>query len=538
MRRHYIHIGPSVKDYAQQIAPGVDWASDLYEDITDHGRCLTILPLGDNARGRRVGLYGDKYYCEAGEDFNRADCLFIFRAASADRNLPSTQPFKRDAEITLLRTEKHVAALDPIAYLFDAAESDSESARLSVPQPDLPRTVLLSSQSKQLLEHVPDALRHAWRPGKATQKWTNFSEFIEAASTVWIRRRLAPFTPLRPRYESLLKGLLKPVALGAKERDQLMSMFSIEMLNAFVRHNREAPSEALDLLKDLSTLEVSAAFHASVWSAMLVGLDAAGIRRELHECCDPIDGLHADKTHLNVWEKNILDAIEAVANNNRDESLIELCDRAAGDREPLSVIAAWARRLQFQDTNAQIRLGESVQPLTAATIPDQPEIDAPLSSRAPDQPREQIGDTSRDAELDRWILRMNVTDDEHLNRIGSDIRHSCTRMGDLGVVIQSPNDVAVVVSELMSLQTKVSEWLTQLPKTSQLSLDYKECSDALHRARSVLGNSIGPYIEELRITPSDLNRSLDLYERAEALSAMPEWISKLWSMRDQKERTS
>src|SRR5262249_25473424 len=107
MRRHYIFIPSHLREYALQAgAIDSDWAMSVFEDITENARKLTVLPMAPNERGGRIGLCGDKFFCQAGMDWNRRDCLVVFRVEKADDNLPNSIPIPYAGEYRTLPASK------------------------------------------------------------------------------------------------------------------------------------------------------------------------------------------------------------------------------------------------------------------------------------------------------------------------------------------------------------------------------------------------------------------------------------------------
>ena len=100
--RHYIKLIGNLQEYATQVDPSVpNWQEAVFSDVTEGGTKLIIECLQPNERGLRVGLCGDKYYCEAGVDRDRDDCLFVFKVESATRRQPKSIPRTYPAQLFL-----------------------------------------------------------------------------------------------------------------------------------------------------------------------------------------------------------------------------------------------------------------------------------------------------------------------------------------------------------------------------------------------------------------------------------------------------
>ena len=59
----------------------------IFDDATEKGRCLRVLPLLQNPMGVRASVYGDEFYFEVGRDKLRPDALYITRIERMRRNI-------------------------------------------------------------------------------------------------------------------------------------------------------------------------------------------------------------------------------------------------------------------------------------------------------------------------------------------------------------------------------------------------------------------------------------------------------------------
>src|SRR5688500_13108294 len=95
---HYVKVLGHLREWAVRVAGGShEWQADLFADLTDGGRQIAWLPLADNREGGRIGLSGNRYFCEAGVDQEREDTLYVFRVVAADRRPLRQVPARYDA---------------------------------------------------------------------------------------------------------------------------------------------------------------------------------------------------------------------------------------------------------------------------------------------------------------------------------------------------------------------------------------------------------------------------------------------------------
>jgi len=117
--KHYLKILEWLEPHAKRAHPlPADWVQALFDDLTENGRVITVVRLAPNASGPRIGLCGEKFFCEAGIDNTREDALFISRVDSAER-LPETVPNRHPGQFALLGSGRPgTEVLDPVRSLF------------------------------------------------------------------------------------------------------------------------------------------------------------------------------------------------------------------------------------------------------------------------------------------------------------------------------------------------------------------------------------------------------------------------------------
>lgn len=279
---YYLQLSPGLAEYVHQITPGVtNWEQAVFRDITEGGTLLVVEPLPKIDERERLGLCGDIYYCEAGPDWERPDCLFVFKVEKAARRQIKTVPARHSARVYLYES-KFSERLSPISQLWPTAAEPRLSilAEGGTIRPE-------SSPSEQLLKlmaNVPAEIRTVWRPSKGTEKPLASDELLAVLRKPWTKFRLESFMRLTARQESLLKGLIPNPQLGGKERARLLALFDVDMLNAYARQSNASEHTLFEVLSSLASLPLPQTTRARVWAAIARGLDADRFLRELRGC--------------------------------------------------------------------------------------------------------------------------------------------------------------------------------------------------------------------------------------------------------------
>lgn len=522
MRRHYIFIPTYLRQYALQAgATDSDWAKSLFDDITENGSKLTVAPLGANERGERIALYGDKFYCQAGVDLNREDCLFVFRIERADDRLPTSIPTRYDGEYRVLTASRTgIVQLDPVATLLGITEKPAPLP----PPPAISARTTLTAQANELIGRAPDSLRLRWRPGHEVTRTNQVDEFLAQIRRPWIRFRLDQYSRPTPRQDALLKDLMHPQQLLQKDRDGLLGLFSLDLINSIVRQNSKADGMFYSMLEELSHLDLPAYVQGSIWGAMLAGLDSLSTRRELYSVADALESIHPQQEISPDWENPVLRAIRASASRNSDDTLIELADRAESEGRALAVISAWSKRLQFQEALPK----EEEQEL----IPPELLIFPEHSNRDVKPSRPALAETTQSASvprgfhkpLDRWVLRMGMPDVERIESLTVEMENAFLELAVVATEAKTIHGMIGLLDQLASIQTKLAAWINELPSDEQLKKDYAAAEAVYESANLTLPGTLEPLLENARISPLDLAQIITLLGQRELLAALPQWI--------------
>ncbi|MCI0722229.1 MAG: protein kinase [Acidobacteria bacterium] len=536
-RRHYIAIPLTLNEWVSRITPGVmDPATKVFGDITEGGKRLTIVPLGDNEVGRRIGLCGDIYFCEAGQK-ERTDCLFVFKVEDAKKRLPQTTPVKYEAEF-FLRTQRSPGDyLDPIEELFSSYVTQGQ-LETGLMGSSAAQSVLYGKPSERLLEIVrsaPAPLRHKWRPRRRETDDLSVEEFLKSLRIPWFKYRLENLASLTPRQEALIEGGTKPKEMGKKERNALLTaLLNFNLLNGFSKANSGNPGLVHNFLDDLSDLASSDFLHSSVWGSMLSGLDTQELKRELHSVADALLAIPSENEQ--VWAAALFENLLVVASRGQDSALHEVVENGKDQSRPLEFLARWAMRQEFpaEGTGPVLSAGsdDKVPPSEQPSIPTAgQEVSAVVLE--PKQIPPELGtpekvSSLRGAVFDQWVHGLRIPELPDLDRIKAQIVERLSRVtADIALLKPGPA-FGQIALHLRQLQSDLSTWVPQLPDPAILDADYDEGGKAYDRAYSVVGQELDEILANQRVRPRDLAEAADLVAtHIDVLKKLPSWILDL-----------
>ncbi len=123
--QHTIRIIDSLKEWATKISgESSRWASEVFDDLTEEGKCIIYYRLPSTGKGPGIALCGDIYICEASIDNNRDDTLFVYYINDATQRFPLREPSRYEAEFRLAKgTGGYAPKGDAVSHLFATAKS-------------------------------------------------------------------------------------------------------------------------------------------------------------------------------------------------------------------------------------------------------------------------------------------------------------------------------------------------------------------------------------------------------------------------------
>lgn len=524
MPRHYIKLRSSLEDLVRQIDPGVnDWEAEVIRDITENGTLLVIETLQPTDQGPRVGLCGDKFYCEAGPDRDRNDCVFVFRVLDAAQRTPRSIPRRYSAQIHRFEG-RYSKELDSTEEIWEVSPKGGTLFSVAASLEPFKIDVGPSEQLQKLLASIPQDIRKAWHPGTHIQEPANPDEFLKLIRRPWAKFKLDRFVRLTTRQDSLIKGLIPNPSLARQERSRLLALFDLNMLNGFVRNASDPKDLNLsELLRTLAVLPLSNEVRARIWGSMARTLESDVFVRELTEVSAKLNqDLSTRNGNGSEWWQHLSAVLSWRMKSLREEhwsNLLQECDDAPN---PLESFALW-----IQDNIVAPNAGRDadtpeVQGDVFAVLNHESVKIEPLNEQFKHElPTALSTDVSIVYE---WLFGLQGLDNESLNSTLEDIRITSEQLiaaSSAPIDIQTISDLS---SLLLETQEKIQEWLSNLPEFAASSAEFTAGLNAYRRAHDLIGSNVDELLRTSLPSPRDLFEAANLFEREDLLHAMPVWV--------------
>ncbi|MEN6437488.1 MAG: protein kinase family protein [Syntrophobacter sp.] len=512
MPRHYIRVVDRLEPWAKKVQPDkVNWQKAIFDDITDGGKLLRIIPVLKDERPA-IGIYGETYYCEAGKDRDHTDALFLYRVDSAGIHLPSSVPkvYHADFELTT-QGQKVFETFDSVDEIF--------SFLIEKPQTSLPVSNKVNAALAGILSSSPAELRTLWRPRRKSANGGSEEKFLQTARRLWKLFGLSKYSTVEVRHDGILSGLITPTNAEGLQED-LVRVFSVGLLNSFALGTTQDPQAILNLLFELSVLPIPASARASVWSSMASGLDYTGLCRELSEVAMDLSKLDPDAQ--GIWEEPILNAIRAVGKQNDEKSLKELAEKAEGEDDCLVFILKWVSDLQFPSAGNDFL--QSCESLSSLEVPVILVSDITLES-----PRTDSGPPDSDAEglakeaFELWVLKQRIPELDNLDDLSAEIKFHSEQLSEATLNSKTLDGIQCLLTQLQAFQKNVDGWLRRLPSPQVLKGDIEEARQCFDRSCPALGNEVYYYMQK-GTTPKELHEIAGLVRHPTLLAALPDWF--------------
>ncbi|MFW6241279.1 MAG: hypothetical protein ACOC98_11765, partial [Thermodesulfobacteriota bacterium] len=507
MNRHYVRMLDNLRGYVRKIDPDLqNWRETIFEDITSGGKSLTILPIPFRKGRPAVGLCGDRFFCEAGEDYNREDTLIVFRVESADRRLPDIVPKVHEAEFALINQNQNPEEiLDSIYQFFPAPASQAMVSRRPSAPPAPSATSQPNVELTQKLAAASPELRAAWRPGPEPPDARISEDNLHQMRHVWRLFRLEKYqADMTPRQKGILNGMIDP-NLSEAEFHELLNLFGVPALNAFARDVSQSDVSLFRLLELMADLPVSESVRAPVYAAMCRRMDPTGVCRELKAVSPILVSLPEDRAE--IWSDAVLDAVQEVSARFDDQLLAQMVEEARAEDDPRRHVAEWTDRIQFEtgEPSAPVREKEEGEggeseaghwrgPSEEETAPQPSE--GPVAELSPPA-------SPHDPRLEEWIVRLRVPDPEALERLRNDIVRSGEELANRFAAPRTVAGVYGLSKAIERTQRLLRQSANLLPEAASLEKDLAEaqaCFDAVYPR-------LGPCTYELMgvgVRPGDL----------------------------------
>ncbi len=537
MSTHYIKILKWLEDYARRISkPEGDWQQQIFEDLTDGGRELKVIPLPPNAQGPLIGLCGETFFCQAGLDQEREDSLFISRIESKERCPSTPSPKKIHAEFRLLtKYSSSLSQLDPVRKVISMVQAAQPPKREQSEKIIRPSSELLIA-----LRAASPELSILWEPQLKTEPLED-SELLEQGQFIWRRFRVERYMQANAdlRQKGLLRGTVRPASLGERDRGLLGSAFDLGVLNAFARDSRQPQRELYAFLEKLAGFSRDESLRALLWTTMLSDSAPSRLRRRLHSLASTLSGLSYSASK--AWSPPVLELLRRKGKEG-DERLGVLVEQAEEERAPLAFLAAWAARLQF----SQKQEAPSPQPLSplpesspaepSATVSTSAEHVVVLNSlpeptanlSAPPSSKPSIQEPLSFPEsppFSRWVLALRGRSSADFDGIVQGVLEALDSWSKGSPDPWSVRDVLHLLEQLKRLQVQLQAWLQILPDAEVLKADVQEAGAVYAQAQHLLGDLSQKLIEgEGALEPSELAELLRLVENFPLLETLPSWL--------------
>ncbi|MBU0549996.1 hypothetical protein KKF91_00325 [Myxococcota bacterium] len=482
MATHYIKILKWLEDYAKQAGPlDEGWQRFVFDDLTKGGQSLSIVTLKPSAQGPLIGLVGETFFCRAGLDQERADCLFISRIEPLAAQALDQAPKRIKADLRLLvRSDPNAPRLDSAQMVIDLINKGGEDAGADEAPPKL------CAALRAALSKAPSSLWDVWGP-QLSYPERDDKQLLETSQRIWRRFKMERYIPSsRLRQKSLLRGSLRPAHFSERDQILLSEAFDLPVLNGFARGQDQDTLFAL--LEDLGHFTRDERLRAQIWAAMLAEAPSAQLRRFLHEVSERLSALSG--LQARAWGEALIRVL-ARRGDEGDERLSALVLQAEDSEAPLSLIAGWASRLQFSERAAPP--GAEVELVETPTF-------------------------------SRWVLALSGAAD--LGALTEEIQEALAARGELPGEAWRIKDVLALIAGLKQLSGQITDWLKALPTPEALTQEAQAAQGAFQRAEAALG---AEGVEALlscgvHIDPKVLCALMELVERFERLSALPTWL--------------
>lgn len=576
MPRHYVKLLDWIEQYAREVgAASGAWQDEVFQDITERGERIRYVTLVPTLQGPRLGLCGDKFFCEVGLDKDRDDTLFVSRIESADTRLPTVPPGLLEADFRLTTQQSlRQSTGESIAGLF--GKRPTQSPQPVIPQPlearnlseSLRTATVIEGPLVELVRRKKQALMDICAPIPWSGQDTSDEEFVATIRRLWTRHRLGRFANPSVRQMGLLAGRIKPQALSDVVRREYLYVFDVDLFARWVRS--EIPDDVVvGAIGALAQLGLATSVRASIWCAALAEMDGNELRVVLHNFARKVES-----TELEVGDGQVLRLTNSIARvAERDDALRQVLEQACTSSAPLGTLLEWARRLAVRDTPdelvpvttvaysreyaSQIELAELAKPslsLTSLRSGGPPAIQA--AHDIPPSPirlltsaiRRAVTQVSsgRDAELLPrvatpaapaaleiamptdvqfldWLLALQSFRVDEVADLRDKVAETVKLAADMLRAADNPHVLVQAIAELDKLQRHIPAWLEALPCADQLQADTELAVKVYPNIQALLGDDIIVLVE-LALSPDDARQIVDLMQNESTLWRLPDWI--------------
>jgi len=524
MPRHYIRVLDSIEPHARSIAAEAeDWARHLFNDITENGKCLTVVHLLANSRGPRLGVCGETFFCEIGLDALRDDCFFLYRVDSADERLPREVPSKIVASFVLHPGgPKELTAYDSVRSYFGASAAGASSLPKGDPGLREPTAVQQAKPSPALAKALgsrPASLRARWRPN-ASHRVDLPDGVFGKVSEIWSRRRLDRFAEPSARMQVILKGHVTPNDPAGADAQSLLNLFGIHLFNNIVALADSTELEAC--LDELASFSLPATIRAAVWAQMVAGLDRIELRRELFQTASALYAISGTEAG-EATTAELFPALEITAGALGDVALQEALEFAKAATAPLRHLSAWASQLAFdavprEEGRSELAVDTSDLEIGSSNRPHHGESQPILRGAAMD---------SVASGVDEWVCRLRNLGSTRRAALAVEVAELVSPFAKQAENLSHAAGLREFVRELEVFREGVESLAADLPSEAAFERELADAQVAYGALTQALGTPIPPEFLSTNPSPAELRGLADLLAESERpLRALPNWV---WS---------
>lgn len=502
---HYLKILDFLEGYLPPDLAGEHWRQELFRDLTEDGRVLTVVPLPANDSGPRIGLCGDRAFCEAGLDRSRKDTLFLMRVEPADHRLPRTEPKKYEANLSTFALHGSNPQLDPVEQLFGISDRPKDAESNGSRKAAEPSAALI-----QILQDLPEDVRSPWRP-RVLQEVDDRSLILRLRE-IWTRLELESVLAATEREKKILGGGVTPSELKPEERLDLLALFGVGALNQAIRQGRQ--KLVTPLLKEQASLPLSPSIRSLIWCSSLTNMDPTALRSELKAASQGLHEVVKCPEYAQELEQRLIDALRRMSESKGDRLLAEHLDEL-GDGPKLLQIAAWAtdvitteRGLSHDEKQKDHENG------LQETRTDLAEEETPI----------ELDRTPMPDYFESWLVRALFGGEENLLRSRENAETLVQALSRFTGQPESVDSLLELIRSGHVFEIHKKSVADSLPTVRQIESLLESSSRALERLLEACDESSVRRLLECSPSTDALEEISLLVEPAGLLSVLPRWI--------------
>ncbi|ETW93781.1 MAG: hypothetical protein ETSY1_37705 [Candidatus Entotheonella factor] len=541
MTLHYLRILSRLSSFAiENGANPENWAKQVFEDFTEEGQALNIVPLPDEPDGSIVGLYGKKIFGKACEDQHREDTLFLFRIESAERASSFATPVRHELTIRpiFITNDNDVEGV-PIRSLLQsvgALTSQIGPVELIRPAPELVAYL-------RDLEH--DVIWR-YRPIRSSGVLEDSHASLDKLISLQKRFELLNRSTITGRDKFILTGQSRPKTIGLGELQKLGSqLLNMTLLNRLAI-NANDPSAVAALLAELPSIPGADTLCWTLWLTWLSEQSPDTVKRELHitetELAETIGQLD------DSFQAYLVETIRLVGQRHHDSSMITVADDASDAESPCDIVVQWSSSLVFREPEPQNDVEQA--DLTDARPPEPSSanvesVEAPQSATPhimstsveplaiPSQPIPTTGAHQSDLSptlrqvLTPWIIGQRLPVSDILNSLEQPVQNARQQLEYLREVLGYQHHDRMKLSDLLEAFTQLRE---SVDHALHMVPSQQEVRDAVEEAGSLISQltteltELGQPDFDQSVSLSALRETVESTELLQVARALPNWL--------------